>query len=140
LKVALDSHRPRGGGVAVRVDTGVCIGAGLHQHADHRRQTLHYCVVQRTPLIAVRPLHVGQIRPELQYASDPVDVVRAGRRDELFRGDPIDVPFELGPAIEAVRAGHDQLRVVKGERAEEGLAATRSSRRVARMGEPEVAG
>lgn len=99
----------------MRMDAGPRIRAMPHQQPHHRRCRIDHGVMQRSPLVAIGPLHIDEIRPLPQQRLDARQIVRPRRLDELPAADTIDMRLQPRPVVEPIRPRQDALRVMQRE-------------------------
>jgi len=99
----------------VGMDTGAGVGSVLHQEASDLGMAVGDGEVDGAMLVPVGDLHISELGACLEHGADEIDVANFHGFDESLDCDAVDVSLEFGPAIEAVAAGKDELRVVQGE-------------------------
>ncbi len=118
----LDGERERSGRGAMWPDAFSRVGAMLHQEADDFRPPLQHGMVKRPMLVVLRDVQIHELWAGRHHRPHGVEIAVTHGLDEPTNRHAVDKCLQLGPAVKAVGARHDELRVMEGEGRRVGLA------------------
>ena len=91
------------------------VGALLHQEADDVRSPAEHGMVKRLMFVVLRDVQVHELGASGHHRPHGVEIAVANGLDEPPHRDAVNKCLQLRPAVKAVRARHDELRVMKSE-------------------------
>ena len=91
------------------------VGALLHEEADDVRSPAEHGCVKRSMLVVLRDVHVHELGASGHHRPHGLEIAVANGLDEPPHRDAVDECLQLRPAVKAVGARHDELRVTEGE-------------------------
>jgi hypothetical protein len=111
----LGGESERRGRDAMGPDALPRVGALLHEEPDDVRSPAEHGVVKRSMLVVLRDVEVHELGASDHHRPHGVEIAGANGLDEPPHRDAVDERLQLGPAVEAVGARHDELRVMESE-------------------------
>ena len=87
----------------------------LHQEADDFRPPLQHGMVKRPMLVVLRDVQIHELWTGRHHRPYGVEIAVTHGLDEPTNRHAVDKCLQLGPAVKAVGARQDELRVMEGE-------------------------